>query len=765
MNCIAIYLIYRYNNLWIVMQSYNEFCDSMSCEFIERKGVIMKKIFAFLLAICMVFSLVACDASEGAPTGDGTTNSNEQGSTTNGGDVTNVSTDNTADEGSLTIVETSSGYYATVTHPVISSGYLANDGAIIVNFHFDEQEGWPYFFTINQNFAANFRDEANDEWIAVEHAIVGGNITFMWENLPFNVEDMDYASVIITQKPEDSNYYAEFDIEDVFTFNDNYELPSYDGIITEDMLNNKDGDMTLTIIENYDNFEITATHPDINDAITANKFTFTLEFHENPDWTSRDVYFDYSVSRDDGTHNARYIHEKVDDTQHHIEFVVGDNSVTWICEDLNFDPTASKNILLRMYFYSGEENEEMHTGRFTTNDIFIPFVGERIVQELNFVQCFVDGEDTSYLQMLINQYNAIDLLTQVNLITVSEDEMVDYLLDENNKADIFTVNSYHTADLYNADKLASLDEYMEQAISLDVTGIEQDITDLEYYITEFRQDTFTKIDGDTYSVPLFADSSVLFYNYKEIGFTGSTSMITNYEGLIDIVEWGTNPDLGYYGMSFLLTNKEPVKSTTDTILPILYGNNGSLMQNDTFTVDTPEMLQTMQLIETFGTNGYVMPGTSQKTEEEVIKDFSDEITILLIGSLDNMNIAREKNEVYPEHIFTHNLNKDFSNQMIDNGVNVAISEECSDKDEAWEFVKYITYKNREIAEEIGTYAAAPVSQDTPYVRIDEIKYMPHAEQCLTELTKAGVAVLDGEKTPEQALADCQAEWDRILGQY
>ncbi len=386
------------------------------------------------------------------------------------------------------------------------------------------------------------------------------------------------------------------------------------------------------------------------------------------------------------------------------------------------------------------------------------------ITRLNFVQSFAQGEDTTYLQTLVDEFNATYPDNQVNLVTVPEDEMLSYLLDENNKADIFTVNSYHTADLYNAQKLASLDEFMAQAISLDVTGIEQDITDLEYYITEFRQDMYTEIDGSTYSVPLFADSSVLFYSFKEIGPTGSMSMITNYEGLIDIAQWGTEPELDLYGISFLLTNKEPIKSATDTILPILYGNNGSLMQGDIFTVDTPEMLATMQLIETLGVNGYLMPGTSQKTEEEVIKDFYDEITILLIGSLDNMDIVREKNEIYPEHIFTHNLNTDFSNQMIDNGVNVAISEQCSDKDKAWEFVKYITYKNREIAAEIGTYASAPVSPDNPYLRIDEIKLLPNAEQCLAELTKAGVAVLDGEKTPEQAIADCQVEWNRILGQ-
>ncbi len=569
----------------------------------------MKKALAFLLVVSMLFSLVACDFIEGTPQ--------------SGGDLlestdSSVSTDDeeklsdTAAEGSLTIVETSSGYYATVTHPVISREYLESDGAIIVNFHFDNQEGWPYYFTVNQNFSAQFYAETNDEHIMVEHSVVGGNFTFISENLPINLEDMDYASVIITQNSSKSDYYAEFEMEDILSFNDNYALP-----------------------------------------VSANK--------------------------------------------------------------------------------------------------------------LSFVQCFTEGDDTAYLQTLIDEFNTIDPDIQVNLITLPEDEMVDYLLDENNSADIFTVNSYHTADLYGADKLASLDEFMAQAISLDVTGIEQDITDLEYYITEFRGDTFTEIDGSTYSVPLFADSSALFYSFKEIGPTGSMEMITNYEGLVDIAQWGTNPDLGYYGMSLLLTNKEPVKSATDTILPILYGNNGSLMAGDTFTVDTPEMLQTMQLLETLGTNGYVMPGTSQKTEEEVVKDFSDETTILLIGSLDNMDIAQEKNAVYPEHIFTHNLNTDFSKQMIDNGINIAISEGCSDKDKAWEFVKYITYKNREIAEEIGTYASVPVSQDNPYVRINETKFLPSAQECLAELTKAGVAVLDGEKTPEQALADCQAEWDRILG--
>ncbi len=383
---------------------------------------------------------------------------------------------------------------------------------------------------------------------------------------------------------------------------------------------------------------------------------------------------------------------------------------------------------------------------------------------LNFVQSFAEGEDISYLQTLIDEFNTIDPEIQVNLISVPEDEILEYILDENNKSDIFSVNSYHTTDLYNADKLASLDSYMAQAISLDVTGIEQDIHNLEYYITEYSPDAFTEINGTTYSVPLFRDTSVLFFNSKIIGPTGSYTMITNFPGLIEISAWGTDLDLDYYGMSLLLTNKEPIKSATNTILPILYANDGSLMQGDVFTVNTPEMLKAMQLIETLGIEGYVMPQTSQKTTEEVFNDFTDKITILLIGSLEDNYLPNASDLVYREQIGTHNLNSDFSNRIIDNSINVAISEDCNNKDAAFEFIKYITYKNRAMGVELGKYAVTSASSESPYQRVYETKLLPHAQECLTELTKAGVAVLDGEKAPEQALLDCQEEWDRILGQ-
>ncbi len=390
------------------------------------------------------------------------------------------------------------------------------------------------------------------------------------------------------------------------------------------------------------------------------------------------------------------------------------------------------------------------------------------IARLNFVQSFALGEDAAYLQMLIDKFNTIDPAVQVSLISIPEDEMVDYILDENNKADIFTLEPYHTMDLYNADKLTSLESYLADALSSDRPMNElnelyletEEFDNLEYYITDFREDAFTEIDGITYSLPLFSDTSVLFYSYKEIGATGSTTMITNYPGLIEIAEWGTNPDLDYYGISLLLTNKEPIKSATETILPILYGNNGSLMQGDVFTVDTPEMQATMQFIETLGTNGYLMPDTSQKTEEEILEDFSNEETILLISSYENYHIASAMNEVYPEHVYTHNLNKDYSNTMIDNSTNIAISEGCSDKDAAFEFVKFIAFLNRIMAVELDLFAS--IASESTYVRVSETKLLPNAEECLAELTKAGVAVLDGEKTPEEAIADCQAEWDRIL---
>ena len=51
-----------------------------------------------------------------------------------------------------------------------------------------------------------------------------------------------------------------------------------------------------------------------------------------------------------------------------------------------------------------------------------------------------------------------------------------------------------------------------------------------------------------------------------------------------------------------------------------------------------------------------------------------------------------------------------------------------------------------------------------YDMVEELMEMPSAGACWTELTKAGVQVLSGVKTSEEALAACQKEWDRILGQ-
>jgi len=51
-----------------------------------------------------------------------------------------------------------------------------------------------------------------------------------------------------------------------------------------------------------------------------------------------------------------------------------------------------------------------------------------------------------------------------------------------------------------------------------------------------------------------------------------------------------------------------------------------------------------------------------------------------------------------------------------------------------------------------------------YNMVEELMTMPSSAACWTAITEAGVYVLTGEKTVEEALADAQAEWDAILGQ-
>ncbi len=396
--------------------------------------------------------------------------------------------------------------------------------------------------------------------------------------------------------------------------------------------------------------------------------------------------------------------------------------------------------------------------------------------ELNFVQSYADESGGEYINTIIAEFESLNPNVTINLVTVAEDEMLDYLLDESNKADIFTVRSYHTMDLYNANRLASLEGYMAEVEELQYIYEmpTMDSYDGTYYINEFHPQVVTEIDNAVYSVPLFLNSSVLFGNIAELNefFLANN----DFESTLGYARWGTNPELDYYGMALLLTNNEPVQSVTDTILPILYGYNGSLMQGDVFSIDTPEMLQTMQFLATLGENGYVSPDTTQATEEEVVGYFTDAQSVVLLTNLENGYAEEVLNAEYPYPV---SLNPNASNMLTDDSTNIAISASCEYVDAAFEFVSYLSHMQPNLARALGK-AEASISMYaeergsnrsqtrylyTPELQlIGEIKYLPYAEECFAELTMAAVAVLQGDKTPEQAIADCQAAWDGILGQ-
>ena len=116
------------------------------------------------------------------------------------------------------------------------------------------------------------------------------------------------------------------------------------------------------------------------------------------------------------------------------------------------------------------------------------------------------------------------------------------------------------------------------------------------------------------------------------------------------------------------------------------------------------------------------------------------------------------------------------------GWDIAISENCEHKEEAWEFISYLCSKPvmEAYCDAAMKLPAAygvnvdylnqyPVAQDAlnimnEYNMVEELMVMPKASACWVDLTKAGSAVLQGAKTVDEALTETQALWDEKLGQ-
>ena len=335
-------------------------------------------------------------------------------------------------------------------------------------------------------------------------------------------------------------------------------------------------------------------------------------------------------------------------------------------------------------------------------------------------------------------------------------------------ADVVGLNPPWTREFVDLGILEPLDEYMAN--------------DANFNKDDYFPASMAPINGNTYLAPYNTLSFFLYYNKDMIEAAG-LSTPESWQDIIDAAAALTDVNNNKYGFTLSLSEGGASNGSILSLYPLLYAANGRTLQDDgTYSCQTPEMVEAMNFLKTLSEAGSIVPGENVINDAMMVEQFSlGNIGMMIQNDAHVATLLAKNSDLNYGIIPIPSVDGTGTPELRHHGWDIGMTAKGEHKEEAWLFISFLLRKENmeragiEMQKTPSMYGIEPSADATEpeklakqylaeYDMVEELMEMPSAGACWTELTKAGVAVLGGTKTVEEALADCQAEWDNILGQ-
>ena len=391
--------------------------------------------------------------------------------------------------------------------------------------------------------------------------------------------------------------------------------------------------------------------------------------------------------------------------------------------------------------------------------------------ELEFIQWWGTENGGDYLDDLIARFEAENPGIKIKLITVPFGETRKQVVASQATKmtpDLIGMNPPWAREFYNLGVLAPLEDLMA--------------ADSSFKKENYFPASFTPIDGHVVMAPVNALAFFLFYNktmFKEAGLEPPTT----WEELASCAKALTIPEKNQFGLTMTMSETEATNGSILFTYPLLYAQNGRTFVDGKYTVDTPEMLNALKLMETLSKDGSLLPGTTTKTEPAAVEEFAAGNAAMLIehnGQI--LNITNRDPNLEFGVVPIPSLDGKGTPELRHHGWDIGIAATSEHKEEAWKFISFMLRADNVegmcnallkipamYGVEVNYLKKYPVVKDAltymnDYEMVEELMGMPKSAACWEHLTRAGSAVIQGTETPEEALAKVQSAWDELLGQ-
>jgi multiple sugar transport system substrate-binding protein len=308
--------------------------------------------------------------------------------------------------------------------------------------------------------------------------------------------------------------------------------------------------------------------------------------------------------------------------------------------------------------------------------------------------------------------------------------------------------------------LAPLDERIAEANLNDI-------------LQDFQQ-TFPVYQGKTYAVCLAARTEQLIVN-NEIFNNQNVKIPTNYDEFVEAANKLTSKKDKIYGLSITTSD---CSRLYEAALLFTVANGGNFVKDGKPTVNDPLTIKGVQLYKDFLDAGVIPPGTDHSTSQKYF--FEGKAAMLFAGPWIWATMEEQSPEILDKISF---LDNPFPNNVALGGPNnlLGIAEGSEHKDEAWEYIKFIS--NIEWGRKWLKLTKSPsavkgaISEDylaeNPWYNV-YINGLSHAVQVVPEGLETQAAIftktvrnhlmeiLYNNKDVKEEMDKCQAELESVL---
>lgn len=391
--------------------------------------------------------------------------------------------------------------------------------------------------------------------------------------------------------------------------------------------------------------------------------------------------------------------------------------------------------------------------------------------ELEFIQWWTTEGGGEFLEDLVKRFEEANPGITVKLTSMPFGEIRTQVVASQATGmtpDLIGMNPPWTREFYDMGILAPLDDLMA--------------ADPFFKKDNYFQASFTPIEGHTYLAPVNSMAFFLFYNktmFKEAGIEPPTT----WDELVEAAKALTVPEKNQYGITMSMSEQEASNGAILSLYPLLYAQNGRTLVDGKYTVETEGMENAMKLLETLSKNGSILPGTTTRSEFQIIEEFAAGNVGMVISHNGHINTVTNRDPNLEFGIVPlPSVDGKGTVELRHHGWDIGIAANSQHKEEAWKFISFLLNAENveamcnEMLKVPAMYGISvnyldkyPVVKDAidymnEYEMVEELMAMPKSATCWVELTKAGSAVIQGTKTTEEALPKVQEAWNRILGQ-